>query len=468
MADKETGVSEALCRYAVGLRFEDIPGEVVERTKQAFLDFLGVAFGGHEVADSTVPVTRGIASLAAGASSRCTVLGEHASYPPQYAALLNGVYAHSMDFDDTHNESVMHPGATVFPTLLALGENDDKSGKAFLTAANVGYDVGNKIGIAHGTAMHDRGFHPTATTGIFGCTLAGASLLGLSPEETRNAFGLNVSQSAGRHQFRINGAWDKRVHTGLAAHNAILALTLARFDYLGSREPIEGRYGYFTLIADEKVDPQRALEGLGSVFEVMRTATKPYPCCRCIHSTIDAVLNIVAANGLSRDDIARIAIEVSPWAYQVVGEPTERRLRPRTPVDAQFSLYFGAAASAGGRYNWQSYKLIGSPGIVDLMGRIHVTPSPQVPRFGTGVTLETRDGRRFVDERSLPLGEPEIPMSAEECERKFLDWAEPVLGRTRANDVLHLVSELETLDSMRALSPHLKALRQAEAVAANG
>lgn len=463
MTGTGTGVSETLCRYAVELDFKDIPPQVIERTKQGFLDFLGVAFGGHEVGDSTAAITDAVSRLADGARARCTALGEEARYPPQYAALLNGVYAHSMDFDDTHNESVMHPGATVFPTLLALAEHAGGSGKAFLTAANVGYDVGNKIGIAHGTAMHDRGFHPTATTGIFGCTLAGASLLGLTFEQAQNAFGLNVSQSAGRHQFRFNGAWDKRVHTGLTSHNAILALTLARSGHIGSREPIEGRYGYFTLIAGEKVDPARALEGLGTVFEVTRTATKPYPCCRCIHSTIDVLIGIVTEAGLSREDVESVVIEVSPWAYQVVGEPTELRVAPRTLVDAQFSLYFGAASATAGRYNWQSYDLIGDAGLGDLMRRIRVVASADISRFGTRVTLTARDGRRIEQARELPTGEPELPMSPEACERKFRDWAEPVLGETRANEVLRLVFGLEELESLDELTPHLRPVREGAA-----
>lgn len=456
---KVSGVSDRLCRYAADLRYEALPAEVVERTKQAFVDFLGVALGGHEVAESTAPVTAGVDLLASGAKGRCTALGEEKLYPPQYAALLNGTYGHSMDFDDTHNGSAMHLGVVVFPALLALAESEDLPGAAFLTAANVGYDAGAKIGMAHGNAMHERGLHPSGTTGVFASTLAGANLLGLSFEETQNAFGLNVSQSAGRHQFRFNGAWDKRVHVGLASHNAILALMLARCGHLGSREPLEGRYGYFSLAAGAAIDPEKAVEGLGSVFEVMETATKPYPCCRCSHTTIDAVLDIVAAGGLSQADVERIDVEVSPWAHQIVGEPIPRRLAPKSVVDAQFSLYFGTAAATAGRYGWQTYERIGAADLVDLVGRVRIGKSDRVSKFGTRVVLVARDGRRFEEERSVPRGEPEAAMSTEDFEQKFRDWAEPVLGKDRAGEVLRLVARLETLDSLRELTPHLRPLR---------
>ena len=203
-----------------------------------------------------------------------------------------------MDYDDIHRGAVMHPAVTIFPTLLALGEDSGVSGKDFLTAAVVGYDVANKIGKAHGTLVHARGFHPTGTTGIFASTLAGASILGLPVEQARNAFGMNISQSAGAQQYEVNGSWDKRIHTGLAAHNAIVSLFLAREGYRGSVDPIEGKHGYFALYASKPLDAARVLDGLGAEFEVMNTAVKPYPICRCSHAAIDAVIAFVRDNDL--------------------------------------------------------------------------------------------------------------------------------------------------------------------------
>jgi 2-methylcitrate dehydratase PrpD len=237
MVAAQKGVTARLAEYAVGLRYEQLPYEVVERIKQLFLDFLGVAFGAsNSGVDSTNIFHNGVQELVMGQSGECTVVGEPGTYPAHFASLLNGAYAHSMDFDDTHREAIMHPGAPVFPTLLALGEENAVSGREFLSSAVVGYDVGCKIGKAHGAGIHSRGFHPTATTGIFGATAAGARILGLAPEILLNAFGINGSLAAGSQRFIETGAWNKRLHVGLASHNAIYALTFARHGVIGATE----------------------------------------------------------------------------------------------------------------------------------------------------------------------------------------------------------------------------------------
>ena len=450
------GVTERLADYALTLEYESIPPPVIERAKHLFLDFLGVAFGGHRVADSTRPLMEGVRELLRGAQGSSTVLGEPDLYPPHYAALLNAAMAHSMDFDDTHRKAIMHPGAPLFATLLALAEEVETSGKEFLTAAVAGYDVVNKIGKAHGHAMHSRGFHPTATTGIFACTAAGARLLGLTREQSINALGLNNSQAAGSQQFLANGAWNKRLHTGLAAHNAILSLSMARHGFFGAAEPIEGRYGYFALYANEPRDAAAALEGLGTDFEMLHTAVKPYPCCRYNHGAIDAVTALVRENGLLPADIAGIEIEMAQTGYDLVGYPPEAKRRPSNVVEGQFSVYFAAAAAAIGEYTWDSYEALEAPEVRDLMGRTEVRVNAEMTGMASRTALVTRDGRRLAREVPLPKGEPENPMSWSEMEAKFTQWAEAVLGPRKARKLAQQVSGLEGLQTVAELTRNLR------------
>ena len=192
------GVTNRLAEHALTLQFEALPPEVVQQTKGLFMDFLAVALGGRQVAESSAPIMQGMVDLTGGAKGKSTVLGEADLYPAHYAAMMNATLAHSMDYDDTHRVAIMHTGAPMFATLLALGEEYSVSGKEFLTAAVAGYDIANKIGKAHGPSMHHRGFHPTATTGIFACTAAGARLMDLTEKQTANAMGLNGSQTAAR------------------------------------------------------------------------------------------------------------------------------------------------------------------------------------------------------------------------------------------------------------------------------
>ena len=333
------------------------------------------------------------------------------------------------------------------------------SGRDFLTAAVVGYDVTGKVGKAHGGSMHARGFHPTATTGIFGCSAAGARLLGYSARRTANAMGLNVSQSAGSTQFLENGSWNKRFHTGLAAHNAVMSLVMARHDYLGATSPIEGSRGYFALYAGDGADASRALDGLGSEFEVMNTAVKPYPCCRYSHATIDAVADIVRAESLASPDIDGIDIAMGETGFGLVADPAEMKRVPSNVVEGQFSVYFAAAATAGkGAYAWDAYDRLGDAEVRRLMQRTSVTLDE---RFGAGmesiVSLRTADGRVIERNVPYPKGEPENPMTWDEMQAKFTEWSEPVIGAERAAQVIESVASLESLSSMSELTANLGA-----------
>ena len=454
-----TGITNALVDYAQNLKYEDIPPEVLERTKHMLLDFLGVAYGGLRTGESSGPVIDGVLDLASGASGESAVLGRPERLPAHYAALLNATFAHSMDFDDTHRDAVIHIGTPLFATLLALADEQDISGRDFLTAAVIGYDVTGKVGKAHGGSVHARGFHPTATTGIFGCSAAGARLLGYSAQQTANAMGLNVSQSAGSTQFLENGSWNKRFHTGLAAHNAVMSLVMARHDYLGATSPIEGSRGYFALYAGSDADASRALDGLGSDFEVMNTAVKPYPCCRYSHATIDAVADIVRAESLTSGDIEGIEIAIGETGFGLVADPADAKRLPSNVVEGQFSIYFAAAATAErGGYAWDAYDRLDDAEVRRLMQRTSVALDERV---GAGmesvVAVRTADGRVVERTVAYPKGEPENPMTWDEMQAKFTEWSEPVIGASRAAQVIERVASLESLASMSELTANLGA-----------
>ncbi len=452
------GVRSATVRLAdfvLGLKFEELPPEVVERAKGLFLDFLGVAFGGR-LAESAGPVLRGVGRLRAGQPGEATVVGEGEGYPAHYAALVNGTFAHSQDFDDTHREGIIHPGAPIFATLLALAEVGHRPGKEFLTAAVAGYEVSCRLGRAHGERVHARGFHPTATTGVFGATAAGARLLGLEEAGLLNAWGLNLSQAAGSLQFLANGAWNKRVHTGLAAHNAIVALTLAQEGVIGAADPFVGRFGYYFSYAGEVCDLEAAVGDLGRQFEVMRTAVKPYPCCRYNHAVIDACLEIVAGGPLRPEEVEAVEVILPAVALPLVAEPEAVKKAPANVVDAQFSVHFAAAvALTDGRFGWESYRRISEPGLRALMGRVGVAAGP-VGEMGARVTVRTRDGRERSAEVKLPRGEPEAFPTWAELVGKMRPLAGEFLPAARVDAIIEMVGRLEAVEDLVALGRLLR------------
>ena len=456
MAIQSKLLTEDLVDYTLGLGHESIPPEVLDKTKQLFLDYLGVAFGGRRFAEASPSIMGAVDDLSNGQRGPCTVVGDVERFPPHYAALLNGAFAHAMDFDDTHRDAVMHPGAPVFSTLMALAEESGVSGRDLLTAAVAGYDVANKLGKAVKGGIHKRGLHPTATTGIFAATVAAARLLGLSRDEAINAMGINVSQAAGSQQFVEFGGWNKPFHVGMAAHNAIFALTLARRGFLGASSPLEGRFGYFFSYSANGWDPGE-IAGLGTEFEVMYTGIKPYPCCRYNHSVIGAVKQLVQEQGLSSDDIASMDIYMNPVGHSIVGEPVDLKRRPTTPVLGQFSVYFAAAVGAVyGDLNWQTYEKLQDTTLQDLMSVTTCWPTEEMPPMACRLDLATKNGQKLSAEVAHPKGEPENPLSWEESIAKFTSLSQETLGQEGSQRVVTAVRDLEHVGDISSFAQVLR------------
>ncbi len=172
--------TETLAGYVANLKFEDIPPEVLERAKVLTLDFLGSAIRARRDAESTPSLMKMLEALKLDGKGESTVFGDSKTWTPAVAALLNGALGHSLDFDDTHANSSLHPSAPVVPAAFAVGEMTGASGRDVLTAIVAGYEVCCRLGNAlDPTSHYARGFHPTATAGTYGAAAAAGKLFGL-------------------------------------------------------------------------------------------------------------------------------------------------------------------------------------------------------------------------------------------------------------------------------------------------
>ncbi len=434
-------VTERLARFVADLRYEHVPEPAVERLKQCLLDFVGItAFGGAR-AESSAPFRRAVLALAARPGPG-TVVGEARGYPYPYAALLNGAFAHTLDFDDTNIVGALHPGAPVIAAALATGERTGTSGRAFLEGLAAGYEISCRVGAALGQTAYDRGFHITAVAGIFGAVAAGAKILGFTAAQTANGFGLALSQAAGSMQYLENGAWNKRLHPGFAAHDALVSLALTAEGVLGAAQPIEGRYGLLAAYSNAP-RPEMATADLGHRWVLAETAIKPYPSCRLTHGAVDAALALrdkVQAAGRER---AIFTVRLSPKAVQIVGEPRPNTVRPRNVVDGQFSVYFQTAVAwLDGRVDWDSYARLDDPRVAALAARTRVVADESLPLAGADVTVQVGDDALHARVEQ-PLGEPERPLPWTALEAKFESLARDVLGAARLPAIATGVRELE-------------------------
>lgn len=432
----DTHITDSLAAFVADLSLDRIPSEVVERTKLLLLDCVGNIVRARHDVDSTPPLLAAIRALGLDHGS-ARVFGDDAGYAPAGAALLNATLAHSLDFDDTHAEAVLHVGATVFPAALAAAELTGASGAAFLAGAIAGYEVAIRLALALPAGAHyDRGFHPSATCGAFGAAAAAARVFGLSPADTASAFGIALSQSAGSLQFLANGAWTKRFQVGWASFAGFTAATLARQGFVGAAAPIEGKHGFLRAYAPAPNLP-RATAGLGVEWETMRTGLKPYPSCRWGHAGIDAVLALRAELDLVPSEIESVTLGLSRAGLLLIGEPFAQKQAPANLVDAQFSGPFViACALLTGTVGWDSLRTLDDPTLRALMGRVVCIHDPEIeaefPTNMSGKITIVANGQRHVRKVVQPSGDPANFPSTNHVAKKFLDLAGPALGSTAA------------------------------------
>jgi 2-methylcitrate dehydratase PrpD len=443
-----------LAAYVAGLKYENIPPGVVARAKMLTLDFLGSAVRARQESESTPAIMGMLAALGLDVGGGATVCGDAKTYSPSIAALLNGALGHSLDFDDTHADSSLHASAPVVPAAFAVGEMVGASGKDVLTAIVAGYEVCCRLGNAlDPTSHYARGFHPTATAGTFGAAAAAGKLFELSTEQLISAFGVSGSQAAGSLQFLVNGAWNKRFQVGAAAMNGVVAASLARENFRGSIEAVEGKHGLLVGYTDDP-HPEKATAGLGSIYETMKIGVKPYPSCRYTHAAIDALIAMRREHNLVPDQVKRVEVGLHRNGITLTANSLDKR-RPKNIVDGQFSMYFtGALALDQGSFGWDDYKRLGDKRIEALSDRIDVVQDARLEGkshpFGARITVETEDG---VHERIIPdpSGEPSSFPDTQMMRQKFLTLARPVLAE-QAEKFGDAVLAMETFGKFAAVA----------------
>jgi 2-methylcitrate dehydratase PrpD len=433
--------------WLAGLAYDHIPAAVVADAKLRFLDIIGVS-----LAASAAPageIARRTA-LRLGTGQEAHILGFGDRVPATSAAMANGTMAHALDFDDTHNESVIHVSAPVVSATLAAGQLTKSSGKAVLTAAIGGAEITCRIGCVTPSAFHKRGFHPTGVIGTFGSALISGKLLGLDALQLQNAMGIAGSQASGILEFFSDGSFAKQLHPGWAAHSGIIASYLASEGFTGPATVLEGRYGLFaTHLGPGSYSMDRVVQKLGTEWICTKTSFKPYPCGHVVHPFLDAVLSLYRDEGLRADDVVRITCPTAEWMLPIMCEPREVKLVPTTDYHAKFSFqYTIAAALYFGRLGVEAFtnEAIRNQEILLLARRVFNEVDPQAPdpsRFKGWVIVETKSGKRLERIVENNWGSESNPLSASDVHQKFRDNARLVLEDGKIDQLSSMVDRME-------------------------
>ncbi|MFQ6111399.1 MAG: MmgE/PrpD family protein [Nitrospinota bacterium] len=445
----------ALSEYIHETTFERLPPEVVEVTKHFILDTLGVALAG-----SSAPGCREVVALIEewGGKPESTVWIYGGRAPAPHAGFLNSVMAHSLDFDETHDDAALHAHVSVLPAALAAGEWVDGrvDGKRLLAAVALGVDVACRLGLALKTPI---AFVRTATCGGFGSTAAAANLCGLSAEEVRAALGVYYSQTAGSEQCVIDGGLTKRMQPAFMVKAALLATAMARRGITGSVHTLEGKYGYFNLYERGSYDPAPLTEGLGTKFTNGGISIKPYPCCRCTHGAIDAAIMLHRERPVEPEEVAEITVLTSQMNLDITGAPF--RVRENPQVDAQFSIpYTVAVALLRGDVFIADFQedSIREPRVLDLAKkvRVRVDEDHKRDRLMAPTTVEVRlEGGGLLKKKvEVMKGHPLNPLSWEELTGKFsrcVTFAARPFSGEQTGRIIETVRHLDQLEDVTEL-----------------
>ena len=417
-------ITRELAEFAATIAYRELPPGVAQRTRALIFDQVGIAFRARQEAAISESASAALERLGLGAGE-ASVIGDLRGYAPPAAAFFNGALGHCLDFDDTHARGSIHPSAPIVPAALAAAEMCGATGGECIAAITAGYEVQIRLSVALGPSDHyARGYHPTATCGVFGAAAAAGRIYGLSAEQMASAFGLCGSQAAGSMQFLVDGAWNKPFHVGYAAMSGLIAATLAGQGFRGAQAAIEGESGFLHAYASA-AEPSRATEGLGEQWETLQIAVKPYPSCRYGHAAMDALIALREDEALNLNDVTDVEIGLPEIGWKLIGAPEADKQNPQNYVDGQFSMPFVAAvALRDGGMSWDSYaQHLADPETLALCRRTRSVVDPEVqahyPAYMAGsATIQTSAGpRRKVV--TVAKGEPENFPCAAELRAKF-------------------------------------------------
>lgn len=442
-----------LGKRVVALRYEDLPHAAIRWARVGLLDYIGVTLAGSREEAPRLAA----AALGAPANGPSALFGMARRCGALDAALVNGTASHALDFDDCNNTLGGHPSAPLLPALFALADERGTNGRDFLLAYVAGFEVETKIALGVQFHHYTKGWHPTATLGVFGAAAACAKLLALDTERTATALAIAASFSSG---IKANfGTMVKPLHVGHCSRNGLYAALLARAGYSANASAFEHKQGFLNVFNGEgSYDAARIFSRWGNPFDIVSPgiAIKQYPCCGSTHPALDAMLALARTHDLAPEQIDRI----DAWTHARRLEHTNRP-DPASPLDAKFSLQYCLARAVTDRrivleqFEGDAHR---DAAVRRLLSRIHVAPytTAQFPddnHFGAEVSVLTKDGLTLTMKVDQPLGRTSgNPLPDALLVEKFENCSARVLDRNAITALIAAVGNAEMLEDVRGIT----------------
>lgn len=440
-----------LAKRICSMRYEQLPATAITNAKIGVLDTLAVTVAGSS--DASTQAVRKLVAL--GASGSSVVFGHDMRVSALDAALINGTAAHALDFDDCNSTLAGHPSVPVLPGLFALADQEGAGGREFITAYVAGFETECKVSLGVNLYQYVKGWHPTATLGVFGAAAAAAHLMSLTEEQTATALSIAVSMSAGiKSNF---GTMTKPLHVGQCARNGLFAAMLARAGFTANHQAFEHKQGYFNVFNGEgnyqiaKILPQWA-----DPLDIVQPgiALKQYPCCASTHPAIDALLELVNEHDLKPQQVLRIDSYIHPRRLEHTDRPD-----PRSSVDARFSIQYVLSRALaercviGEHFQGDAYA---DSNIRALMQRVRAAPytTDQFPpenHFGAEVRLVLDDGTMLSRKLEQAYGRSS-PLPPDKLKAKFERCIDGIIDERNITPLYDSIQKLEQIADVRVIT----------------
>jgi 2-methylcitrate dehydratase PrpD len=429
---QDQNVTERLAAFVVEARCDALPPPVVHQAKRSVMNLFAVALAGCR--DATVESALSCLAAFSGGGT-AALIGRRERLDALNAAFLNAAGANVLDFCDTHTPTAIHPTAPLVPALLALAELQRVSGRDLLLALVLGQEAECRIGLSLSPSHYNKGWHITATCGVFGAAAGCGKLLGLSTEQMVWALGSAATQAAGLCECL--GTPAKSIGVGNAARNGLLSALLASRNFAGPAEPLNGAQGYFHALG-ETADLSWC-SGFGDSWEILKTSYKPYPCGFVMHPVIDCVLDWRQTHPAAA--VSKVVVTGNP----LLGARADRP-NISTGREAQVSVQHAvAAALLAGQAGLDQFTdaCVQDPQVHALRGKIAVVRDASIPTIAASVEITTADGAVHKLSQTAARGSDLNPMTDRDLEEKLRAAA---ASWNPHHDVAPLIDAIWTLD----------------------
>lgn len=455
-------ITRDLARFAVNLRYEDLPGEVVAQAKLNTLNIIGKALAGYKVS-LAVPYLNLAKGMGAG-NGVATLIGDGTKIACAPAAFANSSLATMLDYDDTLHWALVHPGNAAVSAALATGELVKASGKDFIAAIVLGYEIGGRISVAIQPTVER--FHQVWGLGnqAYAAAPPAGKVLGLTEDQMTSALGITGTYAVVPSAWKYLGEGTRpmrevKMAWGWSCMVGVFSALAARegLRMLQSSNILEGDEGWHIMHGSDKCEFGKMTEALGERWDILTTAIKAYSACYLIFGPCDAANQALAKEKVDPDAIEKIVVRGGNWIIDRLSDTN-----PQGVVDAQFSTQWAMAMVALGippGPDWCSEERLRDSKARELCKKVVLELDPDADRAWledgksiNTVEIITKDGRKVTGFVDHPKGEQPNPFTPDEIRQTFQRLAAYVLPAQQAVSLMEMVDNLEDVDDISKLT----------------